>query len=283
MTAAEQELENGAEVSGSSPAKKYEGPAVSEGSFSGYALGMAVRIARREVQSFFDSLIAYVVIGGSALALGVYFFLLQNGGFWQVDRATMGRLFEFLPWAFSAVVIPLVTMRAIAEEKRSGTLELLITMPLHDSSVILGKYFAALTMCVGLLAATLLYPISLFVWPWHMGTLDWGPVWTGYLGLVLFCSAGCAVGLLFSTITDSQIIAFFMTAAVLIMMQIVGSVVETSDNPLVGNVVSFVSFQSRFAPFGRGLLDTRDVVYFLSITVIALLWSFRNLESRKWS
>ena len=106
-----------------------------------------------------------------------------------------------------------------------------------------------------------------------MGTLDWGPVWTGYLGLVLFCSAGCAVGLLFSTITDSQIIAFFMTAAVLIMMQIVGSVVETSDNPLVGNVVSFVSFQSRFAPFGRGLLDTRDgksVLYVKGDTLLAV-------------
>jgi len=187
-----------------------------------------------------------------------------------------------MPWALAVLVIPLITMRALAEEKRSGTLELLITMPVRDSEVILGKYFAALAMATILLGTTLLYPIAMFMWPWHLGALDWGPVWTGYLGLFLFSGAGIAVGMLFSSITESQIIAFFLTAGTLLFLHIIGSVVE-SLHGLVGDAIAFVSFQTRFQPFERGLLDTRAVVYFLSISVICLLVAFRSLESRKWT
>jgi ABC-2 type transport system permease protein len=158
-------------------------------------------IALRELRAYFDSLVAYVVLGGSLFGLGIYFFLFQGGGFWQVDRATMTRMFEFLPWALALLVIPLITMRALAEEKRSGTIELLITLPVTDADVILGKYFAALAMAAILLLATLIYPIAMFVWPWHLGSLDWGPVWSGYVGLFLFSTAGIALGLLFSSLT----------------------------------------------------------------------------------
>jgi len=241
-------------------------------------------IAKRELRAYFDSLVAYVVIGLSMLAAGAYFFLYQGGGFWQVDRASMIRMFEFLPWVLAIIVIPGVTMRAIAEEKRAGTLELLITMPVKDSEVILGKYLAAVGMCVMLLVATLLYPIAMFVWPWHLGPLDWGPVWAGYLGLVLFCAAGCSVGLLFSSITDSQIIAFFLSAATLATLLVIGtvSVVEFLHGWL-GDALSFISFQARYAGFARGLIDTNAIVYFVSIPVLCLLVAFRSLESRKWT
>ncbi|WP_394824103.1 ABC transporter permease [Pendulispora albinea] len=252
-----------------------EGPGLS-------ILRNTLTIARRETKSYFDSLTAYVVIGGSTLALGIYFFLVQAGGFWQVDRASMTRLFEFLPWMLAVLVIPLTTMRAIADEKRSGTLELLITLPVRDSEVILGKYFAAVFMCLILLLTTFIYPVAMFVWPWRLGSLDWGPVWTGYLGLLLFSGAGVAVGMLFSALTESQIIAFFLTAFLLVVMQALGLVVETLPGAL-GDVIAFVSFQSRFAPFARGLLDTRAIIYFVSIGVICLLVAFRSLESRKWS
>ena len=238
-------------------------------------------IARREMRSYFDSLIAYVVIGGSTLALGIFFFLMQSGGFWEVDRASMARLFATMPWALCFFVIPLVTMRALAEEKHSGTLELLITMPVRDAEVILGKFAAAFGMCLVLLAITVLYPVAMFVWPWHLGALDWGPVWTGYLGLALFSAAGVAVGLLFSGITESQIIAFFLTAGTLVFLQAIGGIVETLPGT-VGDIIAFVSFETRFAPFARGLIDTRAVVYFLSIAILCLLVAFRSLESRKW-
>jgi|HubBroStandDraft_5_1064220.scaffolds.fasta_scaffold132605_2 ABC-2 type transport system permease protein len=239
-------------------------------------------IALRELRAYFDSLVAYVVLGGSLFGLGIYFFLFQGGGFWQVDRATMTRMFEFLPWALALLVIPLITMRALAEEKRSGTIELLITLPVTDADVILGKYFAALAMAAILLLATLIYPIAMFVWPWHLGSLDWGPVWSGYVGLFLFSTAGIALGLLFSSLTESQIIAFFVTAFLLTFLQIVGALVQFLPGVL-GDSIAFVSFSSRYEPFARGLIDTRAIIYFLSIAVLCLLIAFRSLESRKWS
>ena len=122
---------------------------------SGGTQNNILTIARRELRAYFDSLVAYVVIGGSLLGMGMFFFLFQGGGFWQVDRVTMARMFEFMPWTLAVLVVPLVTMRALAEEKRAGTIELLITLPVTDADVILGKYFAALAMIVILLAATL--------------------------------------------------------------------------------------------------------------------------------
>ena len=238
-------------------------------------------IAKRELRAYFDSPVAYVVIGGTILALGIYFFLWQGADFWQVDRATMSRLFEFMPWALS-LIVPLITMRALAEEKRAGTLELLITMPVRDSEVILGKYLGALGMAGILLLATVIYPVAMFVWPWHLGSLDWGPVWTGYLGLVLFAAASIAVGMLFSSLTESQTIALFTSAGVLLFLQIIGMLVEYLHG-WSGDAIAFISFQSRFLPFARGLLDTRAVVYFCSIATLSLLVAFRSLESRKWS
>ncbi|MBK6697395.1 MAG: ABC transporter permease [Myxococcales bacterium] len=254
--------------------------AASEG--SGSSAKNVITIFLRELGSFFNSLVAYVVLGVSMLALGVYFFLMQSGGFWQVDRATMARMFDFLPWALSLIVVPLVTMRAISEEKRSGTLELLITLPVKDSEVILGKWLAALAMCTILLGLSLLYPIAMFKWPWHLGPLDWGPIWAGYLGLVLLSAAGTAFGIMMSSYTESQIIAFFVTAVILAGLLIIGSVAESMRGP-GGEAIAFVSFSSRFAPFARGLIDTRSVVFFASVSVMCLLVAFRNLESRKWS
>jgi ABC-2 type transport system permease protein len=244
-------------------------------------MSKVLTIAKRELRSYFDSLVAYVVVGGTMLGLGVWFFLMQQGGFWQIDRASVGRMFEFLPWALSAMVLPLVTMRALAEEKRTGTLELLITMPVTDADVILGKYVAALGLVGVLLLATLVYPIALFVFPWHLGALDWGPVLSGYFGTALLAAAGIGVGLAFSAVSDSQIVAFFFTALTLIFLHIVGGVVEFFKGP-IGDVISFVSFQTRFAPFARGLIDLRAVVYFASVSILALLFAFRSLESRKW-
>jgi len=238
-------------------------------------------IAKRELRAYFDSLVAYVVLGGSMLGIGIYFFLYKQG-IWQIDRASMSLMFEAMPWALSLLVMPLVTMRALAEEKRTGTLELLITMPVTDVEVILGKYVAALGLVMILLTASLAYPFMMFVWPWHLGALDWGPVWTGYLGLALFSAAGVALGMMFSSLTESQVIAFFFTAGVLILLHFIGGVVEVWPGKL-GDVMSYLSFQAQYQPFGRGLIDTRGVIYFLSVAIICLLVAFRALESRKWT
>jgi ABC-2 type transport system permease protein len=245
-------------------------------------------IARRDLRAQFNSPVAYVVIGGTLLLLGVLFFLVPHtgnvllGSFWEIDRASMDQMFLFLPPLMSLFVIPAITMRSIAAEKSSGTLELLITMPVRDSEVILGKYLAACVLVVILLAASLLYPIVLFWAPWHLGTLDWGPIWSGYLGCLVFSFAAVGVGLMLSSLTDSDVIAFFLTAAILCLLYAIGWMASLLPGA-VGDTISFFSFQTRYQSFARGLIDSRAIVYFLSVAILCLLVSFRSLESRKWS
>ncbi len=238
-------------------------------------------IAKREFRSYFDSPLAYVVICVSFLLLGVFFFMYR-GGFWQVDQATLQNMFEYVPWGLSVLVIPVVTMRLLAEEKHAGTLEMLITLPVKDSDVILGKYLGALGLVLVVVLATLLYPLIMFKWPWDLGALDMGPVLSGYLGLILFSAAATAIGLLISALTDSQAIAFFITFPVLLGLLLIGTFAGTMSG-WYGDVLSYVSFQSRLEGFTRGLIDTRAVVYFLSVTGLALVVAFRALERRKWA
>ena len=238
-------------------------------------------IARREFRSYFDSPLAYVVICLSFLVLGAFFFLV-GGGFWQVDRATVSRMFELAPLGLAFLVVPVITMRLIAEEKRSGTLEMLITLPVKDSDVILGKYLGAFGMLMVLVLATAVYPLVMFKWPWNLGPLDTGPVFAGYFGLTLFCATAAAIGLLLSSLTESQSIAFFLTVFVLIVLWFTGSLARwVGGTP--GNVLNFIAFDSRLSGFSRGLVDTRDVIFFLSVTITCLVVSFRALERRKWA
>lgn len=240
-----------------------------------------VTIARREFRSYFDSPVAYVVICLSFLALGLMFFMYR-GGFWQVDRASLQTMFDYVPFGLSCLVVPVVTMRLVAEETRSGTLEMLITLPVKDSDVILGKYLGALGLVLVLVLATLAYPVAMFKFPWVLGSLDYGPILTGYFGLILFSAAATAIGLLVSSLTESQAVAFFITFFVLVVLWFLGTVAETQPGTL-GTVLSYVSFQSRMQGFNRGLIDTRDVIFFVSVTTIALVIAFRALERRKWA
>jgi ABC-2 type transport system permease protein len=247
-------------------------------------------IARRDLRAQFNSPVAYVVIGGTMLLLGVLFFIVPHvniggvsvGGFWEIDRATVEQMFIYLPPLMSLFVIPAVTMRSLAAEKGSGTLELLITMPVRDSEVILGKYLAACAVVFILLSLTLLYPIAMFVWPWHLGPLDWGPVWSGYLGCLFFSLATIGVGMMYSSLTESDVIAFFLTTGTFAILYVVGAIAAAVHGSFA-DAVEFISFQTRYQPFPRGLVDTRAIVYFLSVTIVCLLVAFRSLESRKWS
>lgn len=238
-------------------------------------------IAKRELRSSFDSPVAYVVICLSLIALGFVFFFM--GDFWQAGRASFQTLFLWIPRGMSFVVVPVVTMRLLAEEKRSGTLEMLITLPVKDHEVILGKFLGAWLTVLVLLATTLLFPILMFEWPWHLGALDWGPIFAGYLGLVCYSAASVALGLLVSSLTESQIIALFVTFIALFALHFVGAALDSIGWKPAQTVAAFVSFDARLAPFARGLVNTRDVLYFLSIAVGCLMASFRALERRKWA
>lgn len=239
-------------------------------------------IAKREFRSSFDSPLAYVVICLGLVMLGFVFFML-NGGFWQADRATLQALFAQAPRGLSFLVVPVVTMRLLAEEKRTGTLEMLITLPVKDHEVILGKFLGAWGLVLVLIVSTAVYPLFMFKFPWHLGALDGGPVLAGYVGLVLYSAAAVSIGLLVSALTDSQVIAFFITFVILFALHFVGFGVDGVQNQTLRSVISFISFDTRLAPFARGLINTRDVIYFLSITVGCLMAAFRALERRKWA
>ena len=238
-------------------------------------------IAGREFRSYFYSPLAYVVICVGLFLLGLFFFEFRNG-FWQVDRATCDRLIQYGAWGLCLFIVPVITMRLLAEEKRSGTLEMLITLPVRDYEVILGKYLGALGLVLVLILATALYPVVMFVWPWKLGAIDPGPVVSGYVGLVLFAAAAIAIGLMISALTESQTVAFFITFVVLLLLQNL-SAIGTLSSGFVGEALRALSFDTNMSQFARGLIDTRNVVYFLSITGICLIVAFRSLESRKWS
>jgi ABC-2 type transport system permease protein len=213
--------------------------------------------------------------------LGGFFFLVRD--YWQLDRSTLSGLFELAPMGLSLVVVPVVTMRLLAEEKRSGTLEMLITLPVRDHEVILGKFLGAWGLVLVLIASTALYPIMMFRWPWHLGAIDFGPVYSGYLGLVLYSAAAVSIGLLLSALTESQVIAFFLTWALLAFLGFLGRGATMLPTGVARDALTFISFDARLAPFARGQIITRDVVYFLSITVGCLMAAFRALERRKWA
>lgn len=244
-------------------------------------MSTTLTIAKREFRSYFDSPLAYVVICVGLFLLGVFFFLM-GGGFWQADRASLTRLFELAPRGLALLIIPVVTMRLLAEERRSGTLEMLITLPVRDHEVILGKFLGAWGLVLLLVLATAAYPILMFVWPWHLGALDAGPVVSGYLGLFLYSGAAIALGLLISALTESQVIAFFITWVLLVLLQFLGLIAD-SASPGVRDVIAFISFDARLAPFARGMISTREVIFFVTIIIGCLMAAFRALERRKWA
>lgn len=261
------------------PAARRDAPATIDGR-NGSALNNVWTIMKRELGSYFNTPLAYILICVTMIGLGLYVFLF-NGGIWQTNRANLGLLMNFMPVVLCVLTIPLFTMRSLSEEKRMGTIEILITMPVKDSEVILGKYFAALAMVCVQLLLLIAYPLIMFV-AFHLGNFDWGPFWSGMLGLFLLSSAGVAVGLMYSSMTESQILSFFATMMTLSVLYVIGFMV-TFFKGTFGDVLSFLSLETRFEPFSLGVIDTRAIVYFVSIAVFCTLVSFRNLESRKWN
>ncbi len=246
-------------------------------------MSTTLSIAKREFRSYFDSPVAYVVICFSLFGLGGVFFN-YHGGFWQANRASLEQLFVQIPRALSLIVVPAITMQLLAEEKRSGTLEMLITLPVKDSEVILGKFLGAWGLVLVLLGATALYPVLMFKAPWNLGSLDAGPVFAGYFGLALYSAAVVAIGLLVSALTESQIVAFFVTFFGLLFIHVVGAgAILSMLPPKAEYLLNFISFDTRLSSFMRGLINTRDVIFFVSITFGSLVGSFWALERRKWN
>jgi ABC-2 type transport system permease protein len=232
-------------------------------------------IASRQFRGYFNSPVAYIVVCLVLAILGPLFW----EPFFLMGHASVRQMFSFLG-PLLAVAAPAMTMGLIAEERRSGTLELLLAMPVRESEVILGKYLASLGLLAVLLATTIFYPLSVA----QLGNLDWGPVFTGYLGIFLEGAALLAIGIAASTVTENQLIAFFVSFTIGGALAVLfGWFIPFMPTGAVTDVAQALSFEPHLEGMTHGVVDTRDVIYFLSVSSLALMLAFRALESRRWS
>ncbi|MCD6661538.1 MAG: gliding motility-associated ABC transporter permease subunit GldF [Lentimicrobium sp.] len=238
---------------------------------------------KKEIFSFFNSLIGYIAVIVFLLINGLFLWVFPMG-FNIIDfgYASLENMFSLAPVVF-LFLIPAITMRSFADEKRSGTIEMLLTKPLTDFQIIFSKYFASVTLVVLALLPTLFYAVSVYLLGSPKGNLDMGGLWGSYIGLLFLASAFAAIGLFISSITDNQIVAFMMSLIIsgfaLMGFDFIAGLA------LFGKVDLFIislGIQSHYTSMSRGVIDSRDVLYFLSLISVFLLLTKTSLESRKW-
>jgi ABC-2 type transport system permease protein len=231
-------------------------------------------ISRKELTSYLTSPMAYIVTA-IFLALSGTFFTTYLAGTNYADTSIRGFLnaAQLLILLFAAML----TMRLVAEEKKLGTWEFLLTAPLRDSEIIIGKFLGALVVLAGMLVLTLYYPLLLIIF----GDPDLGPIGTSYLGLILLGSACVSVGIFASTLSSNQIVSAVVGGGILFALWLLGSVGSFAPGP-VGDVISYLSLAHHFPDFMRGIVDTQAIVYYLSLTVLFLFFAIGSIESGRW-
>lgn len=240
-------------------------------------------LLKKELSSFLNSLIGYLVIIVFLTALGLFMwvfpgeFNVLNAGYANIDT-----LFIIAPWVFM-FLIPAITMRSFADEKKSGTIELLLTRPLTDMNIILAKYFAGLLIVVFALLPTLIYYLSVHLLGIQPGNIDVGGMWGSYFGLLFLASAFVAIGIFASSVSENQIVAFTIGVFLSFFCYIGFESISSLD--LFGKIDSLIiqlGINEHYISMSRGVIDTRDVVYFFSINSLFITITKTILESRKW-
>ncbi len=238
-------------------------------------MNSSLAVARREFKTFFASPIAYIVLGGFLLLSGwLYFSTLFLAG-----QASLRNFFSFAPVLF-VVLVPAITMRSIAEERKSGTLELLLTMPMEDWQLVLGKFMAALGMVGVGLVWTLPYAFTVAALTAPGASFDWGPVVGGYLGLVFLAASFVALGLWSSALSKNQIVGFIVGLVVCFAFYFVDKFAMLLPESLA-QVLEYVSVDYHFENIARGVLDTRDLLFYFSLTAAGLLFTTRTLSATR--
>lgn len=220
----------------------------------------AVHIFKKEFRTYFVSPIAYIVISIFLLVTGWFFFTT----FFLYNQANLRNFFSLLPIIFSFVV-PAVTMRLFSEELNVGSYEILLTMPVTFLDVVVGKFLSAVAFIAVMIAPTLSYPITVS----FLGELDWGPVAGGYLGAVLLGASFSAIGLFASSLTRNQIIAFIIGMAICFSLVLVDKMLFFLPQTLLG-ILSYLGADAHFQNISKGIIDSRDVLYFLSVCFVGL-------------
>ncbi len=241
-----------------------------------------IAIFRKELTAFFSSLTGYIAIAVFLVLMSLIMWVFPNNAL-DNGYATLDILFSNAPLVFM-LLIPAITMRMFSEEKRAGTIELLITRPVTALQIVLGKFFAAWFLVVFALLPTLLYYYTIRVLGSPPGNIDSGASWGSYIGLVLISASFVSIGLFASSLTDNQIVAFVLSAFLSFMALL--SFDALSGMGLFGGkadtIIQSIGMQYHYDSISRGVVDSSDVVYFLSLVVIFILCTKTTLDSRKW-
>ena len=238
---------------------------------------------KKEIRAFLSSLIGYIAICVFLLLVGLFLWILPtdsnilNNGYAGLDS-----LFSLAPWVF-LFLIPAITMRSFADEKKAGTIEFLLTKPLTDLQIILAKYFASVTLVLFSLLPTLIYYYTIYKLGNPIGNIDSGGTYGSYIGLFFLASAFTAIGIFASSLSDNQIVAFILAVFLCFFLYIGFEYISMLD--LFGkmdDLILSIGINDHYTSMSKGVIDTRDVIYYLSIIGIFILLTKTTLESRKW-
>jgi ABC-2 type transport system permease protein len=231
-------------------------------------------ITWRELRSYFVSPVAYVVSALFLVAMGYLFSLILINS----RDASLRGVFSNMVFILM-LLAPAITMKLLAEENRMGTLELLLTAPVHDWQVVVGKYLSSVVLfAVMLLAPTLYYAVILQVF----GPPDWGPIFTGYFGILMLGASFLSVGIFTSSLSQNQVIAYFAGMVILILMWILDAATGIVGSGPLADILNYLAIPRHYNDFFRGVLDTVDIVYSLGIISVALFLATQVLQTRRW-
>lgn len=236
----------------------------------------------KEIRSFLSSLIAYVVMLVFLLAIGLFTWVLPDYNVFDYGYANLDTLFNMAPWLF-IFLISAITMRSLSEEKKSGTIEIISTKPISDLAIILGKYFAGLSIVLFTLLPTLIYYITIYQLGAPTGNLDSGAIMGSYIGLFFLSSCFVAVGMFASAISDNQIVSFIVSMFLCFLFYNIFELI--ADFKLLGtwdSVVANLGINAHYQSISRGVIDSRDLFYFIGFDIIFIAATKTVFGGRKW-
>ncbi len=232
-------------------------------------------ITKKELKGYFDSLMAYILIVVFLGLSGFFTWLYGNSDLFYINQATMQPFFGIAYWTLF-IFIPALTMKQIAEEFKTGTIELLLTKPVSDWQVVNGKFLATFLLIAITLGLTLPYYVTIA----NIGPIDHGTVITGYLGLLLMSAAYISLGIFASSITSNQIVAFLLALVIGIFFQILFGIISRAFTGTIGDVLSYLDMQNHYQSITRGVIDSKNILYFATIILGGLMASELSLVKR---
>lgn len=236
----------------------------------------------KEIRSFLSSLIAYVVMLVFLLAIGLFTWVLPEYNVFDYGYANLDTLFNMAPWLF-IFLISAITMRSLSEEKKNGTIEIISTKPISDLDIILGKYFAGLSIVLFTLLPTIIYYITIYQLGAPKGNLDSGAILGSYIGLFFLSSCFVAVGMFASAISDNQIVSFIVSMFLCFLFYNIFELI--ADFKLLGSwdsVVANLGINAHYQSISRGVIDSRDLFYFIGFDVVFIAATKTVFGGRKW-